>query len=183
MRSATHRLFFALCPNPTVLRGIEGAVEIVKASKLVRGSWIEVSKLHMTTHFLGDHETAPTAIIERAKAAAAQVKFAPFEFVLDRIASFRGRYKSPCVLRCASASDHVLQTFWRELADALISLGCGHNLERRFTPHVTIAYGDKVLVEPIAITPIAWVVREFVLIESHIGRSRYDILERWPATV
>ena len=183
MYPTIHRLFFALRPDAIVMGEIERAAETVKGAQLIRGTWLKAPKFHLTLHFLGDYATLPTEVIERAKVAAADVKSVAFEFSLNRAASFRGRRQSPCVLRCAPAADVALQSFWRELGDAAIAAGLGEHLERRFTPHVTIAYGDKELPEPIMISPIVWPVREFVLIDSHVGQSNHEILDHWPLTV
>jgi 2'-5' RNA ligase len=179
MHSEIHRLFFALRPDSAIVPDIVRAVDTVKATKLIRGSWLAASKHHLTVHFLGDYPALSAAIVERAKSAAASVKFAPFEFVLDSASSFCGRRQSPCVLRCSPDSETALQSFWRELGEALIPTGLGALLERRFMPHLTIAYGDNVLAEPIPVSPIVWQVNEFVLIDSHVGRSNHEVLDRW----
>ena len=52
-----------------------------------------------------------------------------------------------------------------------------------FTPHLTLIWDEK-LIEPHEIRSMTWTVREFALIRSFVGQSRYEILARWPlATV
>ncbi len=48
-----------------------------------------------------------------------------------------------------------------------------------YTPHMTLLYGDRT-VDDEAVRPISWAVREFVLVHSLLGRSRYNILARFP---
>jgi 2'-5' RNA ligase len=66
------------------------------------------------------------------------------------------------------------------LGQALADAGLARWLEQRFTPHVTIAYVDEGLSEPIAIPPIAWGVQAFVLIESHGATAQHEVLDQWP---
>ncbi|MDR3385978.1 MAG: RNA 2',3'-cyclic phosphodiesterase [Rudaea sp.] len=180
MNRQTHRLFFALLPDPPLVPALAQVADNIKAMKLIRASWVAASKYHITLHFLGDFPALPPDIVDRAKAAASSLRHAPFDFVLGNVASFRGRLQSPCVLRCARDSDVALQSFWSELGHTLIEQGLGGNLERRFTPHVTIAYADKTLPEPIAIQPIVWTASSFVLVESLVGKSIHNRLQTWP---
>lgn len=48
-----------------------------------------------------------------------------------------------------------------------------------FVPHITMIYADKAIA-PQAIEPVSWTVRDFALIHSERGLTRYNILERWP---
>jgi 2'-5' RNA ligase len=51
-----------------------------------------------------------------------------------------------------------------------------------FTPHLTLLYASGT-VAPRAVQPVSWVVREFVLVHSQIGRNLpYQVLGRWPLT-
>ena len=180
-RPPLHRLFFALLPEAATAAEIARVAATVKAEKLVDGSWVHASKQHMTLHFIGDYPALPAEEIDKAKLAAATVKFRPFELVLDRVASFRGR-RPPCVLRVASGFDTALQVFWQVLRDALVAEGLDANLEKEFTPHLTLAYGDKPLAEPRPIEPIIWPVHQFFLIHNVIGPTPYAKLGPWPLT-
>ena len=53
-------------------------------------------------------------------------------------------------------------------------------MERRFLPHLTIAYGDRMLEAPISIEPIVSRIEEFALIDS--SGSQHTALARWPLT-
>jgi 2'-5' RNA ligase len=50
---------------------------------------------------------------------------------------------------------------------------------RSFTPHMTLLY-DARSVEARAIEPVAWTVREFVLVHSRWGRTQHILLGHWP---
>jgi 2'-5' RNA ligase len=50
----------------------------------------------------------------------------------------------------------------------------------RFEAHVTLRYLPRPLAAEIALEPVVWQAREFVLIRSVIGRGVHEIVERWP---
>ena len=178
MATEIHRLFFAAHPDPAVLEAIGKAATGLRDAKLIRGRWTQSAKYHMTLRFLGDFREDAMEVIARARAAAELLRPEPFEIVLDRVTTFRGRFQSPCVLRCAPAAEPAVRTVWDGLGEALAKAGVDYRIDNRFIPHLTIAYGDRMLTEPIAIEPIAWRVEEFTLIDSH--RSHYDVQARWP---
>jgi 2'-5' RNA ligase len=50
---------------------------------------------------------------------------------------------------------------------------------RRYTPHLTLAYGRPVVPLTPLTEPISWTVEDFVLVRSFQGQSRYERLERY----
>ena len=176
MTSIVHRLFFAVLPDAAALQAIARVVQGLRSANTIRGRWTDPAKYHMTVHVLGDHR-APDALIERAAAAAADIEFTPPALAFDRIATFHGRYQVPCALRCTRACEDVVVALWARLGSALARLGIERE-ERRFIPHLTIAYADRML-KDIPIETIAWQAREFVLIDSHVGRDRHEVIGRW----
>jgi 2'-5' RNA ligase len=178
MPSNCHRLFFAVLPGPAAATAIEGVVTGLRESATLRGRWTASAKHHITVRFLGDHvEAAP--LITRAHAAAARVEQAPFDVTLDRIACFRGRFQAPCVLRCSHGSEAALETLWSKLGAALAGVGVLPPEERRFIPHLTVGYVDRVLEQPLAIAPVSFAVSEFVLVDSTVGPGTHEIVGRW----
>jgi 2'-5' RNA ligase len=180
MSEPTHRLFFALRPDAEVAREIESAAASIKASGRVRGRWVQSSKHHLTVHFLGSHAGRPASLIERVRAAAQPIRITPFEIELERIETFGAHRKSPCVLRCSPYSDRLLEMLRAALGESLADAGLARWLEQRFTPHVTIAYIDGTLDEPITIPAITWRVRNFALVESHGATAQHEVLDQWP---
>lgn len=173
----SHRLFFALRPDPSLCEELNGAVAALKTAG-VRGRWLVADKLHLTLQFLGDF-VAADEIVHRAIAAAERLHVAPFAFVLDRAEGFARRFNPPCVLRCADASAQPLHALSERLAQALDAAGLAEYIERRpYLPHLTVAYTKTALPGPIAIAPIVWHAREFHLLDSRSGVHR-DIA-RWP---
>jgi 2'-5' RNA ligase len=173
----THRLFFALFPDEAARHAIAEVAEELQSKHIVRGRRIDPSRYHMTLNFLGHDAELRQDMVDCAKAAAMKVKLPAFVLSLDHIASFHGR-KPPCVLRCADEATPV-HALWQALRRELMHAGLAVALEQDFTPHVTLFYSDGALLEHRAIGPIAWTVREFVLVHSVVGRKDYRILARW----
>ena len=174
------RLFFALQPDDVIAARLIDAARVAKARGLFSNAGRPAATLHMTVHFLGTHSEYPEALVRDALAAAATFRFAPFEFLLDRVDTFDGS-KPPCVLRCTPRTETSLRKFHVALVDALSATSLRAHLERReFEPHVTIAYAVRTAETPLPIDPIEWRVREFVLLESLVGRSIHNRLGVWP---
>jgi 2'-5' RNA ligase len=172
-----HRLFFAVFPDDDARQAIAHVAEELRSKHMVRGRWIDPSRYHMTLQFLGNHAELRQDLVDRAIAAAMKVQLPAFEVSLDRIASFHGR-KPPGVLRIADGTAPV-HALWQALHRELVDVGLGVRLEQGFTPHITLFYSDGAIPEPAAIEPIAWTVREFVLVHSVVGRKDYRILAGW----
>ena len=45
---------------------------------------------------------------------------------------------------------------------------------------MTLLYGDRFVADEPVKPPIRWAVHEFVLVHSLLGRSRYNVLARFP---
>lgn len=178
MRSSTHRLFFALRADARTASAIAGAMAVLESATAIRHRPIDPVNLHVTLNFLGNFAQFPVDVAVRAKAAAAALDHCSFDFVLDRIASFRGHRQSPWVLRCAPGTEEGLREFQGRLGGALARAGVVAE-DREFVPHATIAYGDAELPAPLPISPIRWPARAFALIDSHAGCARHDVLAEW----
>ncbi|TAM59035.1 MAG: RNA 2',3'-cyclic phosphodiesterase [Rhodanobacter sp.] len=176
--AATHRLFFALMPDPATRERLAHAGEVLKASRLgARLRWVHPARYHATVHFLGNDTALRSELVDAAVAAAGTVRSAPFTWALDSVASFHGR-QPPCVLRGA-VMPVALQQLWHALGHALLLNGLGGHLECRFIPHVTLAYSQGAMLEPAAIEPIVWPVTDFALLHSVVGQGGYRTLGRW----
>jgi 2'-5' RNA ligase len=176
--AALDYLFFAL-----LLRG-EDASPILQLRERLRlehglkGQLIAANLLHISLHGIGAYHGLPRAKVEMAKQAAARVSMRPFNIVFDRAMSFgRKREGQPFVL--SVCNDAALKSFYRLLGEAMKSVGF-HGVTSRFTPHMTLLYGDRIVSER-AIEAIRWTVYDFVLVQSLRGRghSKYNNLARW----
>jgi 2'-5' RNA ligase len=97
--------------------------------------------------------------------------------------SFAGRPGNhPLVLR---GSDGVAALTALQQALVVAMEKAGFKLRKsHFTPHVTLLYGDRCIAEQV-VEPVAWSVREFVLVHSLLRRKleqkqkQYVPLARW----
>jgi 2'-5' RNA ligase len=112
-----------------------------------------------------------------ASGAASQVNAAAFEVSFARAESFRNSTAIyPFVL---TGDAKQWGGLYDALAAALRNNGLGGATKGDFQPHVTLTY-DKVRVKPFKIQPVRWIVRDFVLIHSVLGKTTHNQLGRWP---
>lgn len=144
----------------------------------VQARLLRTERLHITLHHLGDFAYLPELTVARACAAAASIDASAFDVTFDRIGSFKGRSGHwPLVLTQSAGPDELI-AFRQRLGDVLRGVGLRAS-RARFTPHLTLLYGERKF-DPRAIEPITWTVRELVLIDSWLGKTRYDVKGRWP---
>jgi 2'-5' RNA ligase len=175
--SQKERIFFAALPDENTAVRIHALAEKLKAEHGFTGNLILPEHLHVTLFHLGDWAVLPEEIVNIASGAALQVSVPSFEVAFGRAESFRnstGVY--PFVLTGDKAQ-------WRALHEALrialTAAGLGGATRGDFQPHITLTY-DKVRVKPLALAPISWTVRDFVLIHSQLGKTAHIHLGRWP---
>lgn len=100
-----------------------------------------------------------------------------FALTLDRAMSFAGRQWPLVLLPRAGAGEAEIEILYRVLGHALVRAGLGRRLRPRFTPHLTLLYGERGIEEQ-PIDPITWLVAEFVLIHSVRGEG-HRLLGQW----
>jgi 2'-5' RNA ligase len=173
-----HRLFFAILAPP------DAALPITRFAHRLRGDYglksrpIASSRLHISLRGFGDYPALPDMLVDRARSAGASVSAPAFETTLDRVTSFgRGDGKRPVVLR-ARKDPAELAALHVHLGEAMKKAGLGRWVAPHFAPHMTLLY-DKREVKERAIEPIRMTVRDFVLVQSLVGQSRYIELGRW----
>ncbi len=175
--SQKDRIFFAALPDVETAKRIHLLAETLKRERGFEGALILPEHLHVTLFHLGDWHEVPDTIVELAKAAAASAKVPAFDVAFDRVRSFSNRTGIyPFVLTGEAAQWSVLHA---ALAAELKKSGLGGATQGEFEPHVTLVY-DKVRMKPAKIEPIAWTVRDFVLIHSVLGKTQHIHLGRWP---
>lgn len=178
-RKRPDRLFLAVpLDQQTSTRIGEFRARFVSETHLA-GSSIDLKRLHISLHHVGDYAHLHDKTIYAAKRAAAAVAIPPFEVMLRLLTSFESRPSAsrwPLVL---SAEGEGLMELHRELGAALENNGL--RTIDHFLPHMTLLYGQRPIATR-AIEPILLVVSEFVLIHSHVGMTCYDILGRWSLT-
>ncbi len=177
--SQKHRIFLAALPDVETAARIRALAEEMKAAHGLTGNLILPGHLHVTLFHLGDWAALPEEIVTIASLASSQVRASPFDVTFDRAESLRnstGIY--PFVLTGGKNTSP-----WRGLHEALrvalTNAGLGGATRGEFLPHITLTY-DKLRARPLAIAPVTWRVKDFVLIHSELGRTTHNHLGRWP---
>ena len=171
------RIFLAVLPDAETAARIHALAEGLKAAHKLSGTLILPEHLHVTLFHLGDWISLPGEVVAAAKAAAAEVAAAPFEVVFDRAGSFRNRTGVyPFVL---TGSDAAWRPLYLSLGAALKRHGLASIVHDEFTPHITLLR-DAARLKPAAAGPIAFTVREIVLVHSLLGKTTHNHLARWP---
>jgi 2'-5' RNA ligase len=137
----------------------ESASQIVKLRQRLceefglSGRRIAADLLHISLHGIGAYDGLPRAVVQRAKQAGAAVLAKPFDIVLDRAMSFGPKREvRPFVLR--TGDEAALVTFHRLLGRVKKDAGFRRTASR-FTPHMTLLYGDRMVAER-SIDAIQW---------------------------
>ena len=175
----TDSLFFALFPDVRTAKHIESVTRTLCAEHRILGKPPAQQRLHVTLHHLGKFRGLPSHAVVAARQAAAEVTLPPFDLVFDHVTSFerRNARNRPIVLGTQQKTP-ALAALYQTLGAALMrhtEFGC--KFIPAFTPHLTLLYGDRHVAQDIE--PVKWTVREFVLIHSLLGRTRYIRLGRW----
>ena len=128
--------------------------------------------LHSTVQLVGDRSWLTDADIEAACRHLARVRYAPFLMLFDRVEGGNTLALSGGSRNCAA------QDFRLAILDALF----GH-FERlpvyNSPPHMTIDYRGLGRPGRLLDQPIAWLVEEFMLVESVQGETRHIEWGRW----
>jgi len=174
--SGSHRLFFALWPDPAAAAALLEAASPALAACRVRP--VPAERLHLTLAFLGQVDEGG---LEAVREAAGSLRAPPLEVTLDSLQCWLrpqvlvARSTAPTPETAAAAS---------ELWTLLGSLGFEPET-RPFRAHVTLA--RKVRAQPAGglphlIGPVTWRASDFVLVKSVSDPQglRYEIIGRWP---
>jgi RNA 2',3'-cyclic 3'-phosphodiesterase len=166
------RLFFALWPDEETREALASAAAPLIAA--CRGRPVAKRNYHLTLAFLGG---VAEARLEEIRAAAAGLRAAPFEFVLDG----HGHWPKPRVawLGCRRPPPEA-EALARALGAALAPLGFRPD-PRPFAPHLTVLRGCRRCDWEGEIAPVPWPVRDFVLVKSETldSGARYELIDRW----
>lgn len=174
--SETDGLFFGLFPEPNVARRLERNAQQLCIRHRLAARALAPERLHVSLLGFGHHAGLPRDFVTAVIEVAETIAIPPFEATFDRVVSFIGRTR-PLVL-CGGEGVEELVMFQRHLSEAIQKNGLGR-LKTQYMPHITLLY-DAHGIEEHAIEPVRWIVKEFVLVHSLLGRSSYVPLGRWP---
>jgi 2'-5' RNA ligase len=168
-----HTWFFALRPAREDARRLHAAAERLLAGKGVAGKRIDPERLHITLELVG-HDV-DESVVERACRAADTIRFPALEARFDAIVTFSAP-SGPCVLVGLQGLDEV-----RKLRTDLVCAMAdrGFTPPRAYEPHMTLSYDPRHRLPRTDIEPLGFRAAEFVLVKSHIGFSRHEVLRTW----
>jgi RNA 2',3'-cyclic 3'-phosphodiesterase len=164
------RLFFALWPGDAVRQQLADTAASIAAR--TGGRVVPAVNLHLTLAFLGE---IAAELMPQALDAARSVRGTPFELVLDSTGSFRDARVAWAGLAAIPPALALLQgSLEAELRSRAFVLD-----DRPFAPHATLVRKIATSLPRESMAPIAWSVRDFVLVHSERGRGHYKVLECW----
>lgn len=178
-------LFFAVKPDAAAMAQIATVARSLRAEHGLRGRVIDEDRLHVTLQYLGQFAGLPANVLAAARHAgealtmSASLSMSAFQLTFDSVASFgSGRDRRPLVLRGQGAAVAAVVALHDALATRLATAGLKPDTRHEFVPHLTVLY-DEHAIAPRSIEPVGWRVREFHLLRSFVGASRYETLASW----
>ena len=131
-------------------------------------------RLHITSFILDDRRAVSDELLGRLRTVGGALRLAPFDLTLDRVVGSR----RSIALR-PGGRNAGLAGLHRRLAELARGASLAERADYRFSPHLTLGYRDG---EPFQqrIAPIGWRADELVLIHSYLGRTRHEVVGRWP---
>ena len=173
-----HHLFFAIVPDPDTALRIEGSAQRLRVEYGLKGKLLPTKNFHVTLHSIGIHDRFFESVASWAQATASTISMPAFDVVLDHVGSFKRAARDRPAVLLGSDGVAALKEFRGVLGTTLAR--AGFNIKSSsFTPHLTLLY-DKQEVAERTIEPVRWTAREFVLVDSRVGRTQHVQLARWP---
>lgn len=175
----TDRLFFAVMPDPRAAEAIAQTADRSRRMHAISAAPLRTDRFHVTLIHIGDFAGLPRGVVADTLRVGEDTAAPPFEVTFDRAASFSGAaQRKPFVLQGGEGLDD-LRAFRRSLWDRLIRAGVKPLSRIEFNPHVTLLYHPASIAgQPVE--PVRWTVDELLLIHSELGRTKYNVLGRWP---
>ncbi|MBN8830587.1 MAG: 2'-5' RNA ligase [Sphingomonadales bacterium] len=169
MPEVLHRFFFALKPDEITARRTHAFAEGEIGAKGLLGP----ERHHVTMGITEDFLAIPGSLVDALLRAGEAVRADRFDLVLDRLSGGHGVV--------ALRPSHVVRPL-RELQaridEAMAAQGLAMREGWTFSPHETLTYRKGTpFTRPIE--GFRWNVTQFVLVHSHVGLHRHDIIGRW----
>lgn len=175
----TDGIFFAVLPDAGAAVRITHRAWRLRGALGLKGEPFAIERLHVSLHHLGDYEGVPPGIVAAASEAAATVVMPRFNVAFDRAMSFSGRPANLPFVLYGDDGIAGLMVLHQRLGTAMRNVGLWRWAKPHYTPHMTLLYDTEHVAEH-AVETVRWTVREFALVHSLHGRSRYVPLARWP---
>jgi len=172
-QSFTDRLFFAVLPDAETAERISRRAAAWRAAHGLTGRLLGTGHFHVTLATVHEGHGLPDAgEIDGWVARASGLPMPSFRVGFDRLMSFA----NGALVLTGDDSTVGMEVLQQRLSD---SLDDTPRPARRYTPHVTLLHaGRHIEAEPV--DPIAWTVREIVLVHSPIGQTTHRHIARIP---
>ena len=168
-----HKLFFALKPDAEDAQSLARHIRELDRQHSVGGHLLRVDRLHITLQVVGEFDETPETFVQLMRQVGDAVVANVFNIVFDKAVYFQGA--RAYVLAGGEGVQPVRdfhQILCAEIAKVLPFKAPS------FTPHMTMSYSGRAVAEH-AIEPIRWTAREFLLIDSHVGKTYHEVVGRW----
>jgi 2'-5' RNA ligase len=173
-----HHLFFAIVPDPDAAVRIERLAQRLRVEHGLKGNALPTAHFHVTLHSIGIHDTFFERVASWAHATASTISMPAFDVAFDHADSFHRTARDRPVVLLGSDGVDALKEFRGVLGTTLAR--AGFNLKpSNFTPHLTLLYDKKEVAER-SIEPVRWTAREFVLVDSRVGKTQHVQVAKWP---
>ena len=167
-----YRAFYAIKPPERIARQIDHFADRLDPA----AHRVLADHQHMTLGITTDAPVYPYELIKALRRAGAGISAEPFDLMLDRL-SIGGR---SAALRPARAVPGLM-ALRQEIVRAMRSADATTRPGWTFSPHQTLFYRDG-RPDQRPVPGFGWRVEEVVLICSHVGRTRHEVVGRWPLT-
>jgi 2'-5' RNA ligase len=173
MAETTRRLFLALWPESETAGRLQAVS--AEAFKVCGGRQMRLKTLHLTLVFLGD---VPESRIPVLLEAMGRIQARPFQLTVDRLGYWK---HNRIVWGGCSEQPAALVQLVSDIRRQVVALGVPGRSDA-FAPHVTLLRKARPLGELPSLQPVAWPVREWVLMEScqSVTGADYRRLAAWP---
>jgi len=173
--------FFAVLPDDRARSEIFAVGERFRKSHRVAGSPSAMESLHLSLCPMGNPERLRQPLESALLAAAAGVIAESFDVTLDSVMRFSAKDgQFPFVLCTDAATTAAALHLRKTIAAEQLRAGLQVSGVSSFLPHVTLLQGHAIDAIEESIAPVRWHAREFVLIRSFFGQSRFEVVGRWP---
>ena len=169
----TDRLFFAVLPDAETAERIAECAAAWRAAHGLTGRLLDTGHFHVALASVHEGCGQPDADeIDRWLADARGISMPSFRVGFDRLMSFA----NGALVLTGDDSTVGMEVLQQRLSE---SLDATPRPARRYTPHVTLLHdGRHVDAKPVV--PIAWTVREIVLVHSRVGQTVHRHVARIP---
>lgn len=170
--------FLAAVPPPYLAGQLYKLAYALRHRFGLSGDPIEAVRLHMSFWGIHYYDHVPPFLAKELTAAFDGWAMPQPEIRFDQAMSFSGSSeKNPFVLVSRNPCE-AWKEFRFAVGERMKWAGLGRFVRGSFTPHVTLLY-DRQIVPPTDIEPICWTGGALALVQSHVGLSEHEHVERW----